>query len=161
MLHTFQHTSHCRSRRLQPRAEERVAALPQSPEGQAAEDLWAAGGAATLPDQSRAAADAARAGWEDRTRLEGLTYSKSNSVLGLLWKILNSHLLRLLQVRESSLEKHLEASHVTAAPHKDLIRLQEERQVLQERVEVRVHLGTFLSGSLLLLLTKTLKNNFW
>ncbi|XP_048013741.1 centrosomal protein of 152 kDa isoform X2 [Megalobrama amblycephala] len=39
------------------------------------------------------------------------------------------------KVRESSLEKHLETSQMTAAPHKDLIRLQEERQVLQERVE--------------------------
>ncbi|XP_067292600.1 centrosomal protein of 152 kDa isoform X1 [Pseudorasbora parva] len=39
------------------------------------------------------------------------------------------------KVRESSLEKHLETSNMTAASHKDLIRLQEERQVLQERVE--------------------------
>ncbi|XP_016373258.1 LOW QUALITY PROTEIN: centrosomal protein of 152 kDa-like [Sinocyclocheilus rhinocerous] len=39
------------------------------------------------------------------------------------------------KVRESSLEKCMETSHMTAAPHKDLIRLQEERQVLQERVE--------------------------
>ncbi|XP_059391626.1 centrosomal protein of 152 kDa-like isoform X1 [Carassius carassius] len=39
------------------------------------------------------------------------------------------------EVRESSLEKHLETSPMTAPPHKDLIRLQEERQVLQERVE--------------------------
>lgn len=36
------------------------------------------------------------------------------------------------------MEKHLETSHMTAAPHKDLVRLQEERQVLQERVEVSV-----------------------
>ncbi len=52
--------------------------------------------------------------------------------------MLDLHLVRLLQVRERSLEKHLETSHMTAAPHKDLVRLQEERQVLQERVEVSV-----------------------
>ncbi len=50
--------------------------------------------------------------------------------------MLDLHFVRLLQVRESSLEKHLETSHMTAAPHKDLVRLQEERQALQERVEV-------------------------
>ncbi|RXN26207.1 centrosomal protein of 152 kDa [Labeo rohita] len=43
--------------------------------------------------------------------------------------------IRDSKVRESSLEKHLETSQMTAAPHKDLIRLQEERQLLQERVE--------------------------
>ncbi|XP_051979024.1 centrosomal protein of 152 kDa [Xyrauchen texanus] len=39
------------------------------------------------------------------------------------------------KVRESSLEKHLESSLMNAAPHKELVRLQEERQLLQERVE--------------------------
>ncbi|KAK2867413.1 hypothetical protein Q8A67_025530 [Cirrhinus molitorella] len=43
--------------------------------------------------------------------------------------------IRDSKVRESSLEKHLETSHMTGGAHKDLIRLQEERQVLQERVE--------------------------
>uniref|UniRef100_A0A673IM27 Very long-chain acyl-CoA synthetase-like n=1 Tax=Sinocyclocheilus rhinocerous TaxID=307959 RepID=A0A673IM27_9TELE len=36
------------------------------------------------------------------------------------------------KVRESSLEKCMETSHMTAAPHKDLIRLQEERQALEK-----------------------------
>lgn len=138
----FQHTSDCRSRRLRPaeggrgaRAEERVAALPRSPEDQAPEDLWAAGGAATLPEQSWADADADTAGREDRTRLRGLTYSWSTCVRSLLCWMLDSHALRLLQVRESSLEKQLDT------PHTDLVRLQEERRVLQERVEVRTPAG--------------------
>uniref|UniRef100_A0A8C2HU84 Centrosomal protein 152 n=1 Tax=Cyprinus carpio TaxID=7962 RepID=A0A8C2HU84_CYPCA len=41
--------------------------------------------------------------------------------------------IRDSKVRESSLEKHLETSHMTAAPHKDLVRLQEERQALEKR----------------------------
>ncbi|XP_057186483.1 centrosomal protein of 152 kDa isoform X2 [Triplophysa rosa] len=39
------------------------------------------------------------------------------------------------KVRESSLEKHLESSGLAAAPQKELVKLQEERQVLQDRVE--------------------------
>ncbi|XP_051548227.1 centrosomal protein of 152 kDa-like isoform X3 [Myxocyprinus asiaticus] len=39
------------------------------------------------------------------------------------------------KVRESSLEIHLESSRMNAAPHKELVRLQEERQLLQKRVE--------------------------
>ncbi|XP_051546188.1 centrosomal protein of 152 kDa-like isoform X2 [Myxocyprinus asiaticus] len=39
------------------------------------------------------------------------------------------------KVRESSLEKHLESSCMTAAPDKEILRLQEERKLMQERVE--------------------------
>lgn len=35
------------------------------------------------------------------------------------------------------MEKHLESSGLAADPQKELVRLQEERQVLQDRVEVR------------------------
>ncbi|XP_043084683.1 centrosomal protein of 152 kDa [Puntigrus tetrazona] len=37
------------------------------------------------------------------------------------------------KVRESSLEKHLETSHSTAAPQKDLVRLQEKVEALEKR----------------------------
>lgn len=46
--------------------------------------------------------------------------------------------VRDLKVRESSLEKHLESSGTVDAPQKELVRLQEEQQVLQDRVEVRI-----------------------
>lgn len=42
----------------------------------------------------------------------------------------------MLQVRESGLEKLLEQSNVT--PHKEVARLEEERQQLQKRVEVHM-----------------------
>ncbi|XP_051975841.1 centrosomal protein of 152 kDa-like [Xyrauchen texanus] len=39
------------------------------------------------------------------------------------------------KVRESSLEKHMESSRMTAAPDKEILRLQEELKLMQERVE--------------------------